>query len=121
MSLFYSVYIYSNYELLRCPIPGTADIHTAFVTAVQLNSKGYQYLRTADFIRELNARNWHFSEREANAWIERNQLDFIDKTPDFCEKRYLVLRNMGGLSKGFSVTGYRPGRADTDERQNLSY
>lgn len=76
-------------------MPRHYEIHTAFVAAVQLNPKGYKCLRTADFIRELSARNWNFSEADANDWIERYQPDFLDKTPDFSENRYWMLCNMG--------------------------
>lgn len=76
-------------------MPRKSDVRTAFVAAIQRNPKGYQYLRTEDFIRELNARNWHFSERDANDWIEQYQTDFVDKTTDFSDNRLWMLRNMG--------------------------
>jgi len=76
-------------------MPRKPDINAAFVSAVQLSQKGYRYLHTDDFIRELRKASWHFSYEEANLWIERNQTDFCDKTPDFSENRYWILRNMG--------------------------
>ncbi|HFT7524737.1 hypothetical protein ACVGWB_15560 [Enterobacter mori] len=76
-------------------MPRKSDIHSAFVAAIQLNPKGYQCLRTDDFIRELRARNWHFTPDDANAWIERNQPGFADKTTDGSDNRYWILRNMG--------------------------
>lgn len=76
-------------------MPKNSDIHAAFCGAIQLNPKGYQCLRTIDFIRALRDRNWHLNEREANEWIERYQPDFADKTDDFSENRYWILRNMG--------------------------
>lgn len=76
-------------------MPRKPDIHAAFVAAVQLNPKGYRYLRTDDFIRELCQRNWHFSQEDANNWIESYQPDFTDRTTDFSENRYWILRNMG--------------------------
>lgn len=76
-------------------MPRTADIHAAFVAVIKLNPKGYRYLHTDDFVRELRNANWHFNQAEANQWIERNQTDFCDKTPDFSENRYWILRNMG--------------------------
>lgn len=78
-------------------MPRQYEIHSAFVAAIQRNPKGYQYLRTADFIQELNARNWHFSERDANDWIERYQPYFVDKTTDLSENRLWMLRNMGRI------------------------
>lgn len=76
-------------------MPRQSDIHSAFVAAVQQNHKGFQCLRTDDFIRELRARNWHFSQADANDWIERYQECFVDKTPDDSENRLWMLRNMG--------------------------
>ncbi|XWJ90269.1 hypothetical protein ACRARH_25850 [Phytobacter ursingii] len=71
------------------------DIFVAFRDALQLNPKGYMCLRTGDFIRELRKHNHHFTEQDANRWIELNQPSFVDKTPDFSENRLWLLRNMG--------------------------
>ncbi|CZU49676.1 hypothetical protein ACS6I8_14755 [Enterobacter kobei] len=76
-------------------MPRTADIKTAFIAAIQLNPKGYQYLRTESFIEKLREYNWHFTRSDANAWIERYQQDFVDKTTDHSDNRYWILRNMG--------------------------
>ena len=76
-------------------MPRRSDIHAAFVAAIQQNPKGYQWLRTDDFIHELRARNWHFSQQDANDWIERYQECFVDKTPDHSENRLWMLRTMG--------------------------
>ena len=76
-------------------MPRTADIHIAFVAAIQLNPKGYRYLRTDSFIHKLRCFNWHFTRAEANTWIERNQPGFADKTTDGSDNRYWILRNMG--------------------------
>lgn len=76
-------------------MPRKSDIHSAFVAAIQKNPKGYQWLRTDDFIRELAKVHWHFSQADANEWIERYQPDFTDKTPDHSENRLWMLRNMG--------------------------
>jgi len=75
----------------------TSDIKAAFCAAVQLNPKGYQCLRTADFVRELGARNWHFSMADANEWIAYNQKFFVDKTTDFSENRLWMPMNMGRI------------------------
>ena len=55
-------------------MPRKSDIHSAFVAAIQLNPKGYQCLHTNDFIRELRARNWHFTpdDRPNRLWMLRN-------------------------------------------------
>nr|WP_129937670.1 hypothetical protein [Escherichia coli] len=76
-------------------MPRKSDIHSAFVAAIQLNPKGYQCLRTDDFIRELAKVHWHFSQADANSWIERYQEFFVDKTPDDSQNRLWMLRNMG--------------------------
>lgn len=75
-------------------MPRKSDIHSAFVAAIQLNPKGYQCLRTDDFIRELAKVHWHFSQKDANEWIEYYQTFFVDKTPDHSENRLWMLRNM---------------------------
>lgn len=76
-------------------MPRKSDIHSAFVAAIQLNPKGYQCLRTDDFIRELAKVHWHFSQADANDWIERYQEFFVDKTPDDSQNRLWMMRNMG--------------------------
>lgn len=76
-------------------MPRTADIHAAFVAVIQLNPKGCRYLSTDSFIEKLREFNWHFTRRDANAWIERYQPDFMDKTTDGTDNHYWILRNMG--------------------------
>lgn len=78
-------------------MPRKSDICFAFMQAIQKNPKGYKYLRTNDFIRELGKLNWHFSQADANDWIERYQPYFVDKTTDFSENRLWMLRNMGSI------------------------
>lgn len=73
----------------------TADIKTAFTESIQLNPKGYRYLTTDSFIEKLREFNWHFTQADANSWIERYQPDFADKTTDSSNNRYWILRNMG--------------------------
>ncbi|MBK4119165.1 hypothetical protein JHE03_23050 [Pluralibacter gergoviae] len=75
----------------------TSDIKAAFCAAVQLNPKGYQCLRTSDFIRSLAAVNWHFTRADANAWIEREQPEFLDKTTTDTDGRFWILRSMGRI------------------------
>ncbi|MEH1299430.1 hypothetical protein V7I42_00310 [Raoultella ornithinolytica] len=72
-----------------------SDINQAFRESIFLNQKGYQYLHTTDFVCALQRRGVHFSGREANQWIERNQTYFVDKTTDDSENRLWMLRNMG--------------------------
>lgn len=75
-------------------MPRRYDVFVAFRDAVKLNPKGYMCLRTDGFIRELRKHNHHFTEQDANRWIELNQPSFVDKTPDFSENRLWLLRNM---------------------------
>ncbi|MFG0813911.1 hypothetical protein [Raoultella sp. FYR_9] len=70
-------------------------IKDAFRSSICRNPKGYQYLRTGDFLRALQDRGIHFSGREANQWIERYQTYFVDKTTDDSENKLWMLRNMG--------------------------
>ncbi|MDK1885810.1 hypothetical protein MKR03_06515 [Klebsiella sp. K5-210] len=72
-------------------------IREAFCASISRNPKGYQYLRTRDFVSSLRQRGIHFSEPEANRWIERHQSCFADKTPDHTENRLWILRNMGRI------------------------
>lgn len=70
------------------------DKYTAFKEAIWLNPKGYQCLKTSDFIAKLQKHNWHFTPDDANSWIFRNQPDFKDTT-DQGDNRLWILRNMG--------------------------
>ncbi|HFI5643786.1 TPA: hypothetical protein ACGQVP_004735 [Raoultella planticola] len=70
-------------------------IREAFAASIAINPKGYRYLRTKDFVCALQSRGIHFSGREANQWIERNQEYFVDKTTDGSENRLWMLMNMG--------------------------
>lgn len=76
-------------------MPRAYEIHAAFVAAIQHNPKGYRWLHTADFIHELAKVHCHFSQNDANEWIERYQPDFADRTTDHSENRLWILRNMG--------------------------
>jgi len=76
-------------------MPRKYEIRAAFIEAIQLNPKGYRYLRTDSFIAKLREKNWHFTQTDANQWIESYQPDFADKTTDESENRYWILRNMG--------------------------
>ncbi|RTP22164.1 hypothetical protein [Enterobacter roggenkampii] len=78
-------------------MPRLTDIRAAFIAAIHQNQNGYLCLKTDKFIRELRARNWYLSQRDANAWIERYQPDFADKTTDGSDNRYWILRNMGRI------------------------
>ncbi|HGF9699559.1 TPA: hypothetical protein ACR599_002033 [Klebsiella variicola] len=70
-------------------------IAEAFRASISINPKGYQYLYTDSFISELRLMGIHFSEKEANNWISREQTYFVDKTPDHSENRLWMMANMG--------------------------
>ncbi|HHE9944752.1 TPA: hypothetical protein ACPHLE_003839 [Enterobacter cloacae] len=76
-------------------MPRQYDIHAAFLASIEQNPKGYLCLKTNKFINNLRENNWHFSQADANAWIERYQPGFADKTTDGSDNRYWILRNMG--------------------------
>ncbi|EML1553646.1 hypothetical protein VZ148_03345 [Enterobacter hormaechei] len=76
-------------------MPRQSDIHSSFISAIQLNPKGFRCIHTDDFIKALRLCNWHFTQEDANQWIERYQPDFADKTTDHSDNRYWILRNMG--------------------------
>ena len=70
-------------------------IREAFCASISRNPKGYQYLRTSDFVNSLRRRGLHFTDSEANAGISREQSYFVDKTTDHSENRLWMLANMG--------------------------
>ncbi len=76
-------------------MPRKSDIHAAFLASIEQNPKGYLCLNTNKFINKLREKSWHFSQAGANAWIERYQPYFADKTTDGSDNRYWILRNMG--------------------------
>lgn len=76
-------------------MPRQPEISAAFLASIQRNPKGYRCLKIDKFITEFRVRNWHFSRLDANAWIERYQPDFADKTTYGSDNRYWILRNMG--------------------------
>lgn len=74
-----------------------SDIREAFAASISINPKGYRYLHTREFVCRLQEKGIHFSGKEANAWIERNQTYFVDKTTDNSENRLWMLSNMGRI------------------------
>lgn len=88
-------YTYSQWASEGAAMPRQYDIYAAFLASIEQNPKGYLCLNTNKFINNLRERNWHFSQADANAWIERYQPDFADKTTDGSDNRYWILRNMG--------------------------
>ncbi|AUV00598.1 hypothetical protein C2U51_06000 [Enterobacteriaceae bacterium ENNIH1] len=54
-------------------------------------------LLTSGCTNQRGAGHHHFSKRDANRWIELNQPEFVDKTPDHSENRLWMLRGMGSI------------------------
>lgn len=50
-------------------MPRQYEIQSAFVEAIQLNPKGYRYFSTDSFIARGREENWHFTQADANQWI----------------------------------------------------
>ena len=82
-------------------------IREAFCAFISRNPKGYQYLRTSDFVNSLRRRGIHFSEVEANAWIAREQSYFVDKTAEHSENRLWMMGNMGRVLRSYLAMRYR--------------
>ncbi len=87
-------------------MPRTADIHAAFVAAIELNPKGYRYLSTDAFIKKLRQFNWHYTREEANA------LDRAQSAEASLTRRQTVATTgtgscvaWGGCTDGISFTG----------------
>lgn len=71
-------------------------IREAFCASISRNPKGYQYLRTRDFVCALQERGVHFSGREANQWIEGYVTTFKDVSTQEGDDRTFQLHNPNG-------------------------
>ncbi|ADU71569.1 conserved hypothetical protein (plasmid) [Pantoea sp. At-9b] len=77
-------------------MPRYRDIQHAFRMSIKLDPRGQKTVRTDDFVAELERHNWHWSQKEANNWIENQISYFIDITPDFSENRTFKLNSQNG-------------------------
>lgn len=77
-------------------MPRRYDIESAFRSAVVVEPSGRRTLRTVDFVRALKKVNWHFSLRDANAWIEASVSTFKDISTTEGEDRLFMLYNPNG-------------------------
>ncbi|MEB8638671.1 hypothetical protein P2G74_01620 [Cronobacter muytjensii] len=67
------------------------EIYGALHAALKIERGGRQVLYTVDFVRELAARNHHWSLGEANEWIARYQSFLRDcSTEDGERKKYFL-------------------------------
>ncbi len=71
------------------------EIKTAFINALKTDLKRGRVVSAADFVRELERLNHHWSLRKANDWIAYYQPFFCDYTPHEGDNRVYFLRNMG--------------------------
>lgn len=71
------------------------DVRIAFVNAIKIDLKLGQVVTAADFVRELEKVNHHWSLRQANEWIERYQGFFRDYTDHEGDNRVYFMLNMG--------------------------
>lgn len=72
------------------------NIEMAFRAAIKFEPKGRRTVKTEDFCAELAKNNLHWTQREANRWIERYVLTFRDITPHEGEDRLFILFNPNG-------------------------
>ena len=77
-------------------MPRYRDIQFAFRQSIKMDERGRKVVTTGDFVAELERHNWHWSQKEANDWIENQQSYFRDITPDFSENRTFHLFNPNG-------------------------
>lgn len=78
-------------------MPRDYDIRSAFVIAIKQDPVRGQVVSAADFVRELEKVNHHWSLRQANEWISFYQGSFRDFTPHEGENKVYFLMNMGGV------------------------
>ncbi|BDH46374.1 hypothetical protein TUM12370_24180 [Salmonella enterica subsp. enterica serovar Choleraesuis] len=79
-------------------MPRYYEIELAFRAAIVIEPNGRKTVSTCDFVRELAARNWHYSLRDANRWIENSVDTFKDVSPHEGEERlFMVFNPNGGL------------------------
>lgn len=69
------------------------EIEAAFRAAVKILPKTGRTITTVDFVAELAKVNWHWTEKEANQWIEHHQDQFKDISTQEGECRTFRLFN----------------------------
>ncbi|MFW0766679.1 DNA polymerase V [Trabulsiella odontotermitis] len=77
-------------------MPRRHDIEAAYRAAIQHEQNGRQTVTTDRFVQELERRNWHWSHREANQWIEVSICTFKDISTQEGENRTFMLFNPNG-------------------------
>ena len=77
-------------------MPRRDDIEIAFCNAIKYETNGRRTVSTVDFVRELEALNWHLTLREANHWIEVHTTTFRDVSTEEGERRIFMVYNPNG-------------------------
>lgn len=79
-------------------MPRYYEIETAFRAAIEREPNGRQTVTTKRFVEELAKRNWNYSLRQANQWIEASVCTFRDISQQEGESRiFMVFNPNGGL------------------------
>jgi hypothetical protein len=74
-----------------------SDIEHSFRQAIVFGPKnGQRTVTTAGFVRELAKRNWNWTLKEANQWIESYVTTFKDISTQEGENRTFMLFNPNG-------------------------
>lgn len=69
------------------------DIACAFSNAVEVDPRGLRTVTTSRFVSELAKVNWHWTERQANEWIEIHVTSFKDISTQEGQLRTFKLYN----------------------------
>lgn len=79
-------------------MPRDYEIMIAFRQAIRRDSAGRYTISTLDFVHELERRNWHYTHRAANRWIETHTTTFRDiSTADGELRLFQVFNPNGGV------------------------
>jgi hypothetical protein len=77
-------------------MPRLYEIEGAFRAAVRVELNGRRTITTADFVRQLEAKNCRWDMRQANVWIETYVTTFKDVSKCEGEARTFQLFNPNG-------------------------
>ncbi len=77
-------------------MPRLYEIEGAFRAAIQIEPSGRRTVTSKGFVKELEKVNWHWSLKQANAWIEAYVTTFRDVSDHEGEDRTFQLFNPNG-------------------------
>lgn len=77
-------------------MPRLYEIEGAFRAAIQIEPSGRRIVTSKGFVKELEKVNWHWSLKQANAWIEAYVTTFRDVSDHEGEDRTFQLFNPNG-------------------------